>query len=122
MCIRDRADRELRQRRSELRRSEKLLQQVEADLTAARAETTDVTQKQETTRARIGELEKGPEARAQQRMMELSRRVDDLLSAALRSRRVADDGRARADSSEAKEHRVHDGVTADGARLHRELN
>jgi len=51
------ADRELRQRRSELRRSEKLLQQVEADLTAARAETTDVTQKQETTRARIGELE-----------------------------------------------------------------
>jgi uncharacterized protein (TIGR02680 family) len=116
------ADRELRQRRSELHRSEKLLEQVEADLAAARAELIDVTQERETTRARIGELEKGPEARAQQRMMELSRRADDLLSAALRSRRVADDGRARADSSEAKEHRVHDGVTADGARLHRELN
>jgi uncharacterized protein (TIGR02680 family) len=116
------ADRELRQRRSELRRSEKLLQQVEADLTAARAETTDVTQKQETTRARIGELEKGPEARAQQRMMELSRRVDDLRSAALRSRRVADDSHSRAGSSEAREQRLHDGVTAEGARLHGELS
>ena len=116
------ADRELRQWRSELRRSEKLLQQVGADLTAARAEMTDVTQKQETTRARIGELEKGPEARAQQRMMELSRRVDDLRSAALRSRRVADDSHARAGSSEAREQRLHDGVTAEGARLHGELS
>lgn len=114
-------DRELRQRRSELRRSEKLLEQVEGDLTTTRAELIGVTQKHETTRARIGELEKGPEARAQQRMMELSRRVNDLRSAASRSRRVADDGSLRAVTSEERENRVRDGVAADSARLHADL-
>jgi uncharacterized protein (TIGR02680 family) len=114
-------DRDLRQRRSALRSSEGLLRQVEADLTSTRAELAAVTQEHESTRSRIGELEKGPEARAQQRMMELSRRVADLDSAAKRSRRVADDARARAKTSLEREHRARDGVAADSARLHGEL-
>ncbi len=115
------ADHQLRQRRSALRSSERLLEGVEADLTSTRAELTSVTQEHESTRSRIGELEKGPEARAQQRMMELSRRVADLESAASRSRRVANDARARAGTSATRDRRAGEGVAADSARLYGEL-
>jgi uncharacterized protein (TIGR02680 family) len=115
------ADRELRQRRSRLRTSEKLLTQVEARLTSTRDELVARTTEHETTRSRITELEKGPEARAQQRMTELSRRVSDLHSSAKRSRQVADQASARAVTSAKREQGARDGVVADSARLHGEL-
>lgn len=112
------ADRELRQRRSRLRTSEKLLTQVEARLTSTRDELVASTTEHETTRSRITELEKGPEARAQQRMTELSLRVSDLSSAATQSRQVADQAGARAVTSAKREQGARDGVVADSARLH----
>ena len=115
------ADRELRQWRSALRSSQRQLEQVRSGLTSTRAELASVTQEQEITRSRISELEKGPEARAQLRMMELSRRVADLDSAATRSRQVADQASARALASAKRQQRARDGVVADSARLHGEL-
>jgi uncharacterized protein (TIGR02680 family) len=115
------ADRELGQRRSSLRSSERQLKLVQADQTSTRADLDAARVEHETTRSRIGELEKGPEARAQQRMLELARRVTDLDSAATRSRRVADDARDRAGASVEREHHARDGVVADGARLHGDL-
>ena len=115
------ADRDLRQRRSRLRTSQKLLAQVEARLTTTRDELVAGTREHETTRSRITELEKGPEARAQQRMTELSRRVSDLHSAAMRSRHVADQASDRAVTSARRQQGARDGVVADSARLHGEL-
>ena len=115
------ADRDLRQRRSGLRTSERLLRQVEGELTSTRAELVTVTGEHETTRSRIAELEKGPEAREQQRMTELSRRVSDLASAAKRSRQVADNASDRAVTSAKRQRGARDGVVADSARLHGEL-
>jgi len=115
------ADRELGQRRSALKTSERQLRQVEADLTSTRSELDAAKAEHEISRSRIGELEKGPEARAQQRMMELARRVTDLDLAAKRSRRVADDAHHRARTSVGREHHAGDGVAADSAALHREL-
>jgi uncharacterized protein (TIGR02680 family) len=115
------ADRELRQRRSALRTSEKLLRQVEANLTSTREDLVAVSGEHESTRSRIAELEKGPEARAQQRMTELSRRVSDLASAAKRSRNVADQASDRAVTSAKRQQGARDGVVADSARLHGEL-
>ena len=115
------ADRDLRQRRSGLRTSERLLRQVEGELTSTRAELVTVTGEHETTRSRIAELEKGPEARAQQRMTELSRRVSDLQAAAKRSRQVADKASDRAVTSAKRRQGARDGVVADSARLHGEL-
>src|SRR5665811_2437295 len=54
-------------------------------------------------------------------MMELSRRVADLDSAATRSRQVADQASARALASAKRQQRVRDGVVADSARLNGEL-
>lgn len=115
------ADRELRQRRSGLRASEKLLRQVEGELTSTRAQLVAVTGEHDTTRSRIAELEKGPEARAQQRMTELSRRVSDLASAAKRARNVADQAGDRAVTSAKRQQGARDGVVADSVRLHGEL-
>ena len=115
------ADRELRQRRSALRTSEKLLRQVEANLTSTREDLVAVTGEHESTRSRMAELEKGPEARAQQRMTELARRVSDLASAAKRSRNVADQASDRAVTSAKRQQGARDGVVADSARLHGEL-
>jgi uncharacterized protein (TIGR02680 family) len=115
------ADRELRQRRSSLRVSEKLLRQVEAKLASTRDDLVAVTSEHETTRSRIAELEKGPEARAQQRMTELSRRVSDLQAAATRSRQVSDQAGTRAVTSAKRQQSARDGVVADSARLHGEL-
>ena len=115
------ADRALRQQRSRLRTSEKLLTQVEARLTSTRDELVAGTTEQESTRSRIAELEKGPEARAQQRMTELSRRVADLHSAATRSRQVADHAGDRAATSSKRQQSARDEVVANSARLHGEL-
>jgi uncharacterized protein (TIGR02680 family) len=115
------ADRELRQRRSILRTSEKLLPQVEAKLASTRDDLVAVTSEHETTRSRIAELEKGPEARAQQRITELSLRVSDLQTAAKRSRQVSVQASSRAVTSAKKRQDARDGVVADSTRLHGEL-
>ena len=114
-------DRALRQQRSRLRTSEKLLRQVEEKLTSTRDELVASTTEHETTRSRIAELEKGPEARAQQRMTELSRRVADLNSAASLSRHVAGQASDRAATSAGRQQRARNEVVANSARLHGEL-
>jgi uncharacterized protein (TIGR02680 family) len=115
------ADREVRRCRTALGRSERALEQTESALASGREQLAEVSRAQDSARGRIGELEKGPEARAQQRLTDLANRVSDLAAAAERAAEVATaaSGRARASAERAERARKSTADTA--TRLHDDL-
>lgn len=122
------ADREVRRSRTALGRAERALEATEAGLARGRERLAEAARAQDSARGRIGELEKGPEARAQQRLTDLAKRVDEASDAAQRAAGVAAaaSGRARASADRAERARrsaddaatgLHDDLTETGRRL-----